>query len=173
MESCSWLVVGIATRRCSSAKKPPSSKYFSARPMAPSLVPVMRFLASFEATIAKYHDPPHAKRGEVPAQRAEGSWASSLLLMTPPALRATSPTSLGRKGRQGGQNADIAARRFHQDRRSPLPQTSHPVAGRAGQGARRRTRVPDGERHAQSRDRRSRKGPARARQQVRRHLRQD
>jgi hypothetical protein len=28
--------------------------------------------------------PPHATRGEVSAQRTEGSWASSLALMTPP-----------------------------------------------------------------------------------------
>src|SRR5689334_23663355 len=41
MESCSWLVVGIATRRCRSARKPPVSKYFSARSIAPSRVPVM------------------------------------------------------------------------------------------------------------------------------------
>src|ERR1044072_8494684 len=56
MESCSWLVVGMATRRCSSARKPPSSKYFSARAMAPSRDPVvllMIFPVPFAATIAK------------------------------------------------------------------------------------------------------------------------
>src|SRR5262249_7058114 len=42
--------------------------------------------------------PPHASRGEVSAQRTEGSWAASMTLMTPPALRATSPAKLGRKG---------------------------------------------------------------------------
>jgi CO/xanthine dehydrogenase Mo-binding subunit len=35
--------------------------------------------------------------GEVSAQRTEGSKASPLMPMTPPALRATSPASLGRK----------------------------------------------------------------------------
>jgi hypothetical protein len=35
--------------------------------------------------------------GEVSAKRTEGSKASPLMPMTPPALRATSPASLGRK----------------------------------------------------------------------------
>ena len=41
------------------------------------------------------------------------------------------------------------------------------------QALRRRARVPDGERHAQPRDRRDREGAPRARQPLRRHLRQD
>src|SRR5262245_8918352 len=41
MELPSWLVVGIATRRARSARNPPSSKYRSARPIAPVRVPAI------------------------------------------------------------------------------------------------------------------------------------
>src|SRR4051812_39877242 len=61
----------MATRRCSSARNPPSSKYFSARAMAPSRDPVMRVLVSFGGTIADYRFPPHACLGRWPQAGGE------------------------------------------------------------------------------------------------------
>src|SRR5262245_43431342 len=73
MESASWLVVGIATRRCRSAKKSPSSKYFSARPMAPSRVPVIGFLAWLGRKIASFLRTARVPRSERRRERNHGA----------------------------------------------------------------------------------------------------
>src|SRR5581483_5968367 len=49
---------------------------------------------------------PPPSSGEVPAQRAEGSWATTrLLLMTPPSLRDTSPYEWGGDQSGSGMNS--------------------------------------------------------------------
>ena len=59
---------------------------------------------------------------------------------------------------KGGHNADIGPRRFHRHGGSPLRQAGGAIGRRAGEDTWRGARVPDGERHAQPRDRRGREG---------------
>src|SRR5262245_5093022 len=117
MEPASWLVVGMATRRCRSARKPPSSKYLSARSMAPSRVPVMGFLAWCGRKIAKYH-----------ALGTRHSSGASLL----PAQEKIAPLEW-RAPSTGGSHAAERAHRFHQDGRGGVRHGGGADRGRAGQ----------------------------------------